>query len=132
MKSSAFDHRRSLPVLIVGDVVALLLFVVVGLASHRMNTSWLFNLLRIGTPFLIGWFAVAPLTGAYTLPAKDGARDFLRRSALNWLLGVGLGLALRATLFREGFVPTFATITTLVTGVFVMGWRGLFAWLVRR
>ena len=132
MRSSVFDRQRSLPALIVGDVVALLLFVVAGLANHRMNSNWLFNLLRISAPFLIGWFAVAPFTGAYTLPAKGAARAFLRRSALNWLLGVGLGLALRATLFREGFVPTFAAVTTIVTGLFVMGWRGLFVWLVRR
>ncbi|MBA3943499.1 MAG: DUF3054 domain-containing protein [Herpetosiphonaceae bacterium] len=118
--------KQSLPVLVAGDVLAVLLFVVVGRASHHEDGSWLFNLARIGSPFLLGWFAVAPFTGAYQLPPPRRGL-WLRRSALTWLLGIGFGLVLRRFLFRDLVPPTFAVITLIFTGIFLLGWRTVFA-----
>ncbi len=129
MKLETSDRERSLPVLVAGDVVALLLWVVAGLATHQMYSHWLLNVIRVAAPFLIGWFVVAPFTGAYRLPAPS-RRDFLARSALTWLAGVAIGLLLRATLFGNGFVPIFAVVTLVVTAVFVLGWRTAFAFLL--
>ena len=121
----AFRSNR-LGILVAGDVIAFVAWAVLGLASHRMAGDWLFNVVRVVAPFLIGWFAVAPFTGAYhrQLVRQPGA--FLLRSALTWLLGVSLGLLLRATLFGSGFVPAFALVTFGVTGLLVLGWRGLY------
>jgi undecaprenyl pyrophosphate phosphatase UppP len=121
---------REIQVLAAGDAIALLLWVVAGLASHQMWGSWLFNLLRVAAPFLIGWFAVAPFTGAYRLPRPDERGQFMRRSALTWLIATAVGLALRSTIFRSTFFLTFALITLLITGIFVLGWRATFAWLI--
>lgn len=131
MKIVETNQPRSLPVLVAGDIAALLLFVMVGLASHQKTSSLLFNFARVGAPFLLGWFAVAPFTGAYRLPIKERG-VFLRRSALTWLLGVSLGLLLRATLFRDGVVATFAAITLIATGIFVLGWRAVYAIFLNR
>ena len=132
MNIRAFVSQRRLEVLIAGDAAALLLFVAVGLASHEMNTNVLWNLVRIATPFLLGWFLVAPFTQAYDLSTVQQTGTFMRRSAITWLGGIGLGLLLRATLFREGFVPTFALVTLIVTGLFLLGWRSIFARLLSR
>ncbi len=123
--------KPSLPVLVAGDVLAVLLFVVVGRASHHEDGSWLFNLARIGSPFLLGWFAVAPFTGAYQLPFPRRAL-WLRRSALTWLLGICFGLVLRRFLFRDLVPPTFAVITLIFTGIFLLGWRTVFAMVLTR
>ena len=108
----------------------MVLWVIVGLGSHNMTSNWLFNVVRVVAPFLLGWFAVAPFVGAYRI--SGNRRSFLLRSALAWLVGTALGLLLRATLFGEGFVPSFAAVTVVVTGIFVMGWRTAFALLLNR
>ncbi|CAA9294263.1 MAG: hypothetical protein AVDCRST_MAG26-4335 [uncultured Chloroflexia bacterium] len=132
MKALPSFRENTLAILIAGDVVAFLGWVVAGLSSHRMGTNIVANLARVVAPFLIGWFVVAPFTGAYRRDLLRNPRAFLGRSALAWLLGVGLGLALRARPFGSGFVPAFAAVTYAVTGVFVLGWRAAFVWLWQR
>jgi hypothetical protein len=131
MKAVSSYRQKSLPFLITGDVAAWLLWVITGLATHQMSSNWLFNVVRVVAPFLIGWFAVAPFTGGYNL-ATTGRAVFLRRSVLTWIGGVCLGLLLRATLFHNGFVPIFAMVTLIVTALFVLGWRTTFAFLLNR
>lgn len=131
MQLSTSSRTRDHQVLAAGDVLALLVWVVAGLASHQMWSHWLLNVLRVAAPFVIGWFGVTPITGAYQLPEIDSRTAFMRRSALTWLLGTAVGLVLRATVFRSGFVLTFALVTLIVTGVLVLGWRATFAWLIQ-
>ncbi len=109
-----------------GDVAAIGAFVALGLESHGLLDNWQLNLVRVSAPFVIGWFAVSPLTRVYSATTLAGARPLMARSALNWLAGITLGLALRGLVFREDVVPTFALITLLFTGLFVLGWRALF------
>ncbi len=130
MRSKRWIYTPAQRMLAGGDAAALVLWVIVGLASHQMQTSWLWNVLRVSAPFLAGWFAVAPWTGAYQLPERGERMGFMRRSLVTWLLGVALGLLLRAIVFRDDVPPTFALITLLVTAVFVLGWRATFAWLL--
>ena len=131
MKAIGSYRQRSLPLLIAGDVGAFLLWVIAGLATHEMYSNLLFNVARVATPFLIGWFVVAPFTGAYDLSGASRGL-FLRRSILTWLAGTCLGLLLRATLFHNGFVPIFAAVTLVVTALLVLGWRTVFAFLLNR
>ncbi len=132
MKVIPSIRANTLAVLVAGDILAFLAWVLAGLSSHRMGTNIVANVARVVAPFLIGWFVVAPFTGAYRRDLLRSPRAFLGRSALAWLLGVGLGLALRARPFGSGFVPAFAAVTYVVTGVFVLGWRAAFVWLWRR
>jgi hypothetical protein len=53
------------------------------------------------------------------------------RSILAWLIAVGVGLFLRATVFGSGFVPIFAAVTAGVTALFLLGWRTAFVGLWR-
>ena len=132
MRLTQTRTKASLPVLLAGDVLALLAFVLVGLSSHQMTSGVVANVTRIAAPLLIGWFAAVLLVGAYRLPAPGTRGDFLRRSALAWLLGIGLGLLLRNTVFGSNFSPVFAIITLVFTGLFLLGWRTAFAWLLAR
>ena len=126
----AFRSSR-IGILVAGDVIAFVAWAVLGLASHRMAGDWLFNVVRVVAPFLIGWFVVAPFTGAYHVTPAQQPGAFLLRSALAWLLGVSLALLLRATLFGSGFVPVFALVTFGVTGLLVLGWRVVYLALAR-
>src|SRR5215210_887913 len=129
MKITSAVRQSSVGVLAAGDVMAFLLWVSLGLARHQVSSNWLFNVVRVVAPFLIGWFVVAPFTGAYRAAILHGWSAFLLRSTLTWLLGVTVGLLLRATLFGSGFIPAFAVVTFVVTGILVLGWRAVFGWM---
>ncbi len=129
MRVSPSVRQNTRSILIVGDILALVLWVVVGLESHQMTSGMLGNVLRVSAPFLIGWFGVAAFTGAYRI--DEGRARFLGRTALTWLAAVAIGLLLRATLFGNDFVPTFALVTLVVTGVFMLGWRAVAALVLR-
>lgn len=126
------NGQRQMAWLAVGDVIALVAWVVVGLESHHMSSNWLMSILRVVAPFIIGWFVVAPLVGAYRPTLFNQPGPFMRHSALAWLGSVCLGLLLRATVFGSGFVPTFALVTFIVTAVFVLGWRAAWIFFRRR
>ena len=132
MKHTDAVQRSSLGILVAGDMIAWLAWIVAGLASHAMYENWLLNLVRVGAPFLIAWLVAGPAVGAYRQIAYQARGVFLARSALAWLLATSLGLLLRATLFREGFVPIFALVTFAVTALFVLGWRAVYAWVIHR
>lgn len=131
MRAATRSNLSLVRLLAVGDVLALVLWVIVGRISHHQNTDWLPNVVRIAAPFLIGWAVATPFVGPYALALLRRPLAFMGRSALGWLLAVGIGLFLRATLFGDGFVPVFAAVTLGVTGLFLLGWRGVFIWLWR-
>lgn len=118
--------------LIAGDVLALLLFVVVGRLSHDMTSDWLANVARIATPFLLGWFLVAVLVGAYRLQLVSDPGQFLLRTIVSWLVGTGLALVFRVLLFGDTVTWAFALVALAFTGLFLISWRGIFLWWANR
>ncbi len=118
-------------ILAAGDLIALLIFVVIGQADHStLNQSnpilgALPNLLALATP----WLIIAFLLQAYPRKAMR-LPQFMGRSALAWLIAAPLGLLLRAVLQNRGGIPTpFLIVTLLVGGLMLLGWRLIF-WLV--
>ncbi len=122
--------RSSVGLLVLGDVLALAAFIAVGLANHNRTENLIADITRIGAPFLLGWFVVAALLGAYR--PVQGRGNFMLRSALAWVLGIGVGLLLRNTVFGSNFSPVFAIISYVFTGLFLLGWRGLYALIFGR
>lgn len=104
------------------DALLVLAFVLIGRASHNegplgtLNTLW---------PFLggltLGW--------VFTLAWRSPQR-------IVWTgIGIWLGAAVGGLLLRlvagQGVQPSFAIVTAVVLGVFLLGWRGI-ALLVHR
>ena len=129
MRLSPSIRQNTRSILVVGDILSLVLWVVVGLESHEMTSNVIMDVLRVSAPFVIGWFAAAYWTGAYRV--GEGRARFMGRTALTWIAAVAIGLLLRATIFGSGFVLTFALVTLVVTGVFTLGWRMIAAWTLR-
>lgn len=123
---------RARALLLLGDVAAFVLFVVLGRLSHGFSGDWLLNVVRIAAPFLVGWVVAAWALGAYRpgLEARPGA--FLARSALALAIGDGLAFALRGLVLGDNVTMPFALTSLAFTALFVLGWRGLYAWFVRR
>ena len=122
--------RGGAPLLVAGDVLALVAVVLVGLSSHRQLGQLLPDLARVATPFVLGWLVAAGLAGVYRTGLRRG--DFMLRSVAAWAGGVGLGLLLRNTVFGSQFSPAFAVVSYLTNGIAVLGWRAAYSlWLPR-
>lgn len=127
---SQASAQSSVRLLAVGDALALMAFLVVGLANHDRTSDLFTEGARIGLPFVIGWFTSAIALGAYAL--RRGRRAFLLRSALAWTVGIAIALLLRNTLFGSQFSLVFAIISYVFTGIFLLGWRAAYAFLLQR
>ena len=71
-----------------GDAAALVVFVVVGVATHHASVG---AFLRDAACILGGWFAVALVVRLY-------ARGGWKRLAVTWLVGVSVGVLVRAAI----------------------------------
>lgn len=120
-------------VLLLGDLVALTLFVLAGQVDHDLlpgaNPLW-YTLTR-GWPFLVVWLVVGWLVGAFRLPAGATGWPLLRdlggRALHGWLIAAPLGVVLRALVLGRSVIPTLFFLTTLGFGaLFLLVWRLLF------
>ncbi|WP_435332523.1 DUF3054 domain-containing protein [Haloarchaeobius sp. TZWWS8] len=77
-------------------------------------------------PFLLGWYAVATLAGAYGEPAFAGGRSTARITVAAWLGGVNLALIARGSPYLPGDSPwTFALVMSGLGAVVLGGVRPL-------
>ena len=125
---------RRTALLVVGDALALLIFAALGRASHGEDAGLtaLAQVAETAAPFIIGWFAVAPLFGAYRAQMTGALQPMLARTALTWLVAWPIGLGLRA-LIRQTTIPVSFALVTFVTVLAIMSlWRGAFALIAAR
>jgi len=102
----------------VADGVLVVVFILIGRSSHNEGFT-LAGTLGSAWPFLaaltFGWVA----TRAWRRPAQ------IRFTGIGvWLSTVVVGLLLRV-LAEQGVQLSFAIVTTIVLGVFLLGWRAL-------
>ncbi|GAA3859336.1 DUF3054 family protein [Leifsonia kafniensis] len=120
--SSASVARVSVATAAVLDAALVLLFVLIGRASHNEGLA---GVLTTWWPFLaglaLGWLVVR----AWRHP-----QAIVWTGLVVWLCSVFGGLALR-WLVGQGVQLSFAIVTTLVLGAFLLGWRAIWM-LVRR
>ncbi|MBG6213057.1 MAG: DUF3054 domain-containing protein [Cryobacterium sp.] len=104
------------------DAVLVLVFVLIGRASHNEG---LLGALVTYWPFLAGLILGWLLLRAWRSPSR------IRFTGLGiWVSTVGFGLLLRVV-SGQGVQLSFAIVTTVVLGVFLLGWRAVAA-LVHR
>lgn len=111
--------------LALGDVLAILLFVVAGEYSHGIDP--LGNVGRVGgtlAPFLIGWGIVAVVGGFYAQRSRLSLGRTVGLTFVGWVVAVVIAQALRATaVFHGDAAITFALVSVFVGGALVVGWR---------
>lgn len=96
---------------IVGDALAMTLFVLVGLQSH--GTLDEYGLQRSLPPFLLGWFLVALPLGVYRAQPPKWALPAA------WVLGVTLGILIRGLWMGRGLFGALSPVFWMIslTGV---------------
>ena len=121
-------------VLVVGDIIAFLLFARAGHGQHHETTA-LGSLVTTAAPFVVAWLVCAPWLGAFGRlgsAATTRPRHLLKRTAIAWLVAWPLALILRAFWMRAGIPLVFDLIALVANAVLLLGWRGVASWLLWR
>ena len=131
---SQTNDARQVAALVAGDLLAFNVVTAIGLLSHGELTGLdkLGEVAKIAAPFAIGWFLVAPFAGAFRAKIAGRPGRVLPRAALAWLIALPIGLLLWSLIRQRPVQPAFAVVTFLTNLIVLLGWRGVFAWLVAR
>jgi hypothetical protein len=98
------------------DAAAIVVFAIVGLASHGASAGHFF---RDALPLLGGWFAAALVTRLYVRPSVP-------RLLVTWAVGITAGVVVRALILGRalnGREATFLAVSLVSTLVFVAALR---------
>ncbi|MFC0672914.1 DUF3054 domain-containing protein [Brachybacterium hainanense] len=109
---------------LVGDILAVLVFVVIGLLQHGEQLS-------TATMFAVGWpFLVGVLLGHLAIRSWNHPFRLWPHGVMIWAITVVACMAIRA-LFSAGTEMSFVIVTAAVTGVLMLGWRAVALFLTR-
>src|SRR5699024_1496739 len=114
---------RSLGALI-GDVLAVVLFVSAGLLQHGtpLSSEYLF---LVASPFVSGLLLGPRAIRSWIAPFSSGSHG-----GAGWASTVAAAMVLR-TLVGQGTETSFVIVTAVVTAVGMLGWRALAMFLTR-
>jgi hypothetical protein len=102
---------------LIADAVLVLVFVLIGRASHDENPV-------LGALVTYWPFLVALLAGWALARASKNPLAVLRGGVPIWVTTVALGMLLRV-LSGQGVQWSFVIVTSVVLAVFLLGWRAI-------
>lgn len=111
--------------LLLGDLVAIASFVIIGEINHGIDP--LANpgiVVDTYVPFLVGWLLAAGLAGVYARGLHESPRWMAVTVLGAWLVADAVGQLLRSTAYFHGDAAlTFALVAAAVGSLFLVGWR---------
>ena len=120
---------------IVGDVVMLLAFILIGEQDHGMldDPAIVWTVLRAVIVFGLPWLGAAWWCGALARVSRQGFWRWVAATVQALLIALPLGIWLRALWLDRAVVPTLFISATLGFGtLFILGWRLVYGiWRVR-
>ena len=116
--------------LAIGDVLAFLIFAVIGTYSHKGLTA-IGQIIWTALPFILSWFLIAPFLGAFRRELMIQPKEIALRTLWAWLVAWPLGVALHFVFdwHAISLVSTlsFALVTLISNTIFLLLWRIPFA-----
>jgi hypothetical protein len=133
MQNNSRSPFRFTPlILLVGDLIAVVVFVVVGQRDHNLvnEANPALGVLLTTGEFALPWAVAGWLLGAF--PRGDWetikVAPTLARSLNTWLVSAPIGVLVRSYVLGRVVIPTVFLVATLgFGGLFVLGWRVVFA-----
>lgn len=114
----------------VGDVVALLAFLLVGTLQHWALDTVLADptiYLMAAGPFVVGWLVAAPLIGAYSPGGGSAPNSSIPLAIRSWIPAAIVGLGIRQFgLPDRSADPAFAVVIIVGGTVVLSIWRFLY------
>ena len=98
------------------DVVAIIVFVVIGRRNHDEGTA-LRGMLRVAAPFLIGLAVGWLIARAWKEPTSTTTGMVI------WPVTVVVGMLVRRFAFDNGTALAFIVVATMFIGLLLVGWR---------
>jgi Protein of unknown function (DUF3054) len=132
MNSSLRVNQKMLASLVIGDVLMVGLFVLLGESDHAISDPqpvlrWLITTAEFALP----WLIVSWMLGVYRLVWTT--RSVLGRTLNAWFIAAPLGVLLRSFVNGSGvIVSLFLVVALLVGSAMLLIRRWVFAWLVSR
>eukprot|EP00638_Chattonella_subsalsa_P004005 CAMPEP_0117756808 /NCGR_PEP_ID=MMETSP0947-20121206/14326_1 /TAXON_ID=44440 /ORGANISM="Chattonella subsalsa, Strain CCMP2191" /LENGTH=241 /DNA_ID=CAMNT_0005576521 /DNA_START=132 /DNA_END=857 /DNA_ORIENTATION=- len=113
------------PFLAFMDAAALTVFAWIGRASHG-STEFDWVVIKTALPFIVGWFGLSPLLGAYTRTAIKSQGDSLKTIIPAWAFSIPAGIAIRGAIKGEVPPTPFIVVSMVATLVVMSSWRALY------
>jgi hypothetical protein len=111
------EPRRRVAIAAAIDVLAIVVFVILGRRSHHESGSFVVSTLKVAAPFLLGLVAGWLVARAWKAPSAPATGFVI------WPVTVAVGMVLRHFAFSKGTALPFIIVATLFTGLFLVGWR---------
>jgi len=124
--STSVTSSRTVQIAAVIDVVAIVVFVMLGRKSHHEDGSFAAATLRVAAPFLIALVAGWVVARAWKAPTSFNTGIQI------WLVTIVGGMLLRRFAFSKGTATPFIIVASTFTLVFLVGWRMLWEWRAAR
>ena len=116
--------------LILGDFLTILLFTLVGFATHgEANISFLPRMAAIFFPLSISWFILAPSLQLFNQHNTSDPRQ-LWRPILGMIFASSLAAVMRGLILNAPIIPIFAIVLSAVSAVGILLWRIVWYWIV--
>jgi hypothetical protein len=118
---SPVSRRRTWPVAVAGDAVAILVFALIGRANHHESTG-AHGIWHTAWPFLLG-AALGLAATAYARVSPTAVRSGVRV----WVWTLVIGMVVRAAT-GAGTAIAFVIVAAIVLAAFLVGWRAALTW----
>jgi hypothetical protein len=108
-----------------GDSIAVLVFAVIGRASHDLlaTDGPILATLNTAVPFAAAWIVVGLITGFYNGRALFPAGRVVWQTLLTGLFAGPLGVVLRAAWLKRPVIWVFLLVATAASTMVVLVWR---------
>jgi hypothetical protein len=126
-----FSFASPIALLVLGDLIALVIFTLVGFASHQTLATAGSRVLATLLPFTAAWGLAAPWLGLYRLDLTRQPAQ-LWRPALACLLAAPLAAWLRGMWLGAPILPIFVLVLAGSSALAMTFWRAGWMLLVRK
>lgn len=117
--------------LIVGDLLAFLVFGALGRDSHGLEVT-LGTAVGAAYPFAIAWFVVGFFLGTLRPQRAVTPVEAVKWSWITWIAAWPVGHFLRSMILQRPVIVTFALVTLGINLLILGLWRALYVWLAGR
>lgn len=118
-------------ILVLGDLLAFLLFGALGRASHGLEVT-LGTAIGAAYPFALAWLGMGLLLGAFRPARVARPLQAVKWAWITWVVAWPVGLLLRSLILQRPAPWTFGLVV-LGTNLLILGlWRAGYAWVAGR
>ena len=114
------------PVLVFGDLLALLIITVIGfLTHHESPVDVLPRLLAAFIPLTVAWFLLAPWFGLFQQEISSSPRRFWR-TVFAMAFVAPFAAVMRGLVLNTAILPIFVVVLAATSTIGMLLWRGLY------